>query len=358
MPYTDDELIERVSSKIDEVLPAVEGTPSGGMIEAPVAFITEVIHKAAENIILKAPVYMLRQIMKAASTHFPLTPEAFTGLVSVGGTNVTNNNLQSINSVSYRIEGESFGLSPMPVTIAADPTSGQNRRDIVVGNNQNELEYIAGTPNANPDLLDFPNVPTGKVLVMKVIILDDGAGGFNKTYLGGPIQSGFTNPSIRLIFTQAKGISLIPCPTDYLRFVSILLSTWETPVTELIEENDAKYRIQKNDRYRRGSNKKPFAALVGFSDYIPAEENANFFNRGTAIECFSSPASSAPTITKFHYIPETKANNMPPNLIDAVCWDAASQTLEMMNQPEKANRALAISERYFNNKYGLLGEGR
>lgn len=244
MAYTEQELIERVSSKIDEVLPAIEGQEGQGAIEAPVAFIREVIDKAAENIIHKAPLTYVRQITKSSNNHFPV---------------------------------------------------------------------------------GHPDVPA-------------------------------TNPDVRVIADNVNGVYVVPCPTDFLRFVSILLSNFETPVTELIDERDPKYRIQKNNRFRRGSNLKPHGALIGFTDYEANEQNASFFNKGMAIECFADSLESSPTITKFHYIPETKAINMPPNLIDAVCWDAASQTLEMMGQPEKANRALAISERYFGNKYGLVGE--
>lgn len=244
MAYTLNELIDRVSSKIDEVLPPVEGVEADGMREAPVNFITEVIDKAAENILLKAPKTMIRQVVKKGSLHFP-----------VGST---------------------------------DPAT--------------------------------------------------------------PV----TNPPIRLIYDVPTGISLVPTPVDYLRFFSILLSGWDVPVTELIEEGDPKYRIQKNNSIRRGTAKKPYAALVSFADYEAGEIAEGFYNKGSAIECFSN--KTIPAIEAFYYIPEIKAINVPPSLIDAVCWDAASQTLAMMGQQDKADKALMISERYFGNMYGLVGE--
>ncbi|HAS58509.1 MAG: hypothetical protein CL554_08090 [Algoriphagus sp.] len=246
MAYTQSELIDRVSAKIDEVLPPVQGVEGEGMFEAPVNFITEVIDKAAENILLKAPKAMIRQVVKKGSLHFP-----------VGATD--------------------------------------------------------------------PDTP--------------------------PI-----NPNIRLIYTAETGISVIVCPVDYLRFFSIQLTDWKTPVTELIEEGDPKYRIQKNNRVRRGTPTKPYAALISFADYEANEQAAGWYNKGAAIECFSNPTQ--PTLTAFYYIPQLKAVDIPPSLIDAVIWDAASQTLDMMAQYDKAKVALENSERYFRNLYGLQGEGK
>lgn len=246
MAYTLNDLIDRVSAKIDEVLPPVEGGEADGMREAPVNFITEVIDKAAENVLTKAPKAMVRQVVKKGTTHYPAG--------------------------------------------ATDP--------------------------------DTPG----------------------------------TNPAIRVIYTAGTGISVIPCPADFLRFFSIQLSDWEVPATELIEEGDPKYRIQKNNSVRRGTPKKPYAALVSFADYVAGEQAEGWYNRGAAIECFSNPTT--PTLTAFFYIPQIKAVDIPPSLIDAVMWDAASQTLDMMGQFEKAKVALANSERYFGSLYGIQGERR
>lgn len=244
MAYTQNQLIDRVSAKIDEVLPSVEGVAAEGMREAPVNFIDEVLDKAAEFILHNAPKTMVRQVIKKAEFHFPV---------------------------------------------------------------------------------DHPDVPG-------------------------------VNPAVRLIYDAVTGISVVPCPTDFLRFLTIELSDWEVPSTELLEEGDPKYRMQKNNSIKRGTAKKPQAALIGFTDYVAGEIDANFSNKGTAIECFSS--KSVPTISRFHYVPKTAAIDMPDDLIDAVCWEAASRTLYMMQQPEKAGVARQQVLIYFQNKYGIIGEAK
>lgn len=354
MAYTIDDLIQRVSSKIDEVVPKGDNVEAGALSEAPVNFIEEEMDRSAEFILRMGPVTMVKQAMVKAAKHFPVAPTAFNGLTNVGGTNVTNNNLVSINSVSYNINGVPYGLNPMPVTIASNPAAGLNRRDIIVGNDENELEYIAGSANANPDLLDFPNVPVGKVLVMKVIILDDGAGGFTKTYIGGQTFGLASNPNVRLIYNDNTGISLVPCPTDFLRFISIELSNWSMPVMELLKQEDPKYRIQKNNRDHRGTALKPKAALVGFTDYLPSEINASYPNRNVAIECFSS--KTAPTLTAFHYIPKTSAINLPEDLIDPMLWMCAARALRIMRQFPAAEAAKGVVEEYFGYKFGFYSE--
>lgn len=354
MPYTESELVQLVAAKIDEILPPGENVPSGALIEAPIPYIEKELKESGYHILRQAPVIQIKQVIKKANSHFPQPPSAFTGLISVGGTNVTNGNLVSINSVQYNINGNSYGANPMPVTVAPNPASGQNRRDIIVGNDLGQLEYIAGSSSANPNSLDFPSTPAGKVLVMKVIILDDGSGGFTKSYIAGPTSGSSSNPGIRLISSNTENAYLLPCPTDFLRFINIRLSTWSLPVSELIPEEDPKYREQKSIKWTRGTELKPKAALVSFSDYVADEISATYPNIGLAIECFSS--KTPPTLSAFHYVPKVEPTAMPEDLIDAMVWECAGRTLLIMNQPQRAATAFAQVQRYFANKYGVIGE--
>lgn len=354
MAYTEQELIQLVAAKIDEILPPGENVVSGALIEAPIPYIEKELKESGYHVLRQAPVIQVKQVMKKAGKHFPLSPEAFTGLISVGGTVVVSGMLTAINDVSYNINGASYGSDPMEVNAAADPSAGLNRRDIVVGNSNDELEYIAGSASASPDLLEYPNVPSGKILVMKVKVLDDGAGGFNKTYTGGPTVGSASNPNIRVVASDTDKAYLVPLPTDFLRFINIKLSTWTTPVSELIPEEDPKYRNQKNQPWTRGTEIKPKAALVAFSDYLESEISLSDRNVGLAIECFSS--STAPTLTSLHYVPKTAPENMPEDLVDAMVWECAGRTLLIMNQKERAAIAFAQVQRYFANKYGVIGE--
>ena len=162
------------------------------------------------------------------------------------------------------------------------------------------------------------------------------------------------NPTVRVIASDTAETYLVPCPTDFLRFLNIKLSTWSTPVSELIREEDPKYRNQKTLKWTRGTELKPKAALVSFSDYEGGEINANFPNQGLAIECFSS--KTLPTLTAFHYVPKVAPTDMPEDLVDAMVWECARRTLVVMKQPERAAIAQQMVQSYFQNKYGVIGE--
>ena len=162
------------------------------------------------------------------------------------------------------------------------------------------------------------------------------------------------NPSVRIVASDTIGAYLVPCPTDFLRFINIRLSTWALPVSELIPEEDPKYREQKSIKWTRGTELKPKAALVSFSDYVAGEINAGFPNLGLAVECFSS--KTLPTLSAFHYVPKVTPTSMPEDLVDAMVWECAGRTLLIMKQAERAAIAFQQVQRYFSNKYGLIGE--
>jgi len=162
------------------------------------------------------------------------------------------------------------------------------------------------------------------------------------------------NPDIRIFEGSTSNVYMVPCPVDFLRFLSIKLSTWNVSVSELIPEEDPKYRNQKNQIWTRGTEIKPKAALVSFSDYIAGEIDVNFNNLGLAIECFSS--KTPPTLDFLHYVPKVAPVDMPEDLVDAMVWECAGRTLLIMNQADRAGIAFAQVRRYFANKYGVIGE--
>lgn len=246
MAYTLDDLIERVSSKIDETIPKGDNVEAGVLVEAPVNFIEEELDRSAEFILRKAPVTMVKQAMVKADKHFP-----------VGKTN--------------------------PDTPATNPT----------------IRIFEGTPADN-------------------------------------------------------GIYVVPVPQDFIRFIKIQLSTWMLPVTELMKEEDPKHRMQKNNKTHRGTQLKPVAALIGFTDYIADEISADWPNKKLAIECFSS--KTVPTITALHYVPKKLAIELPDDLIDPMLWMCAARTLRIMRQYDAANVAKSVVEEYFGYKFGFYSE--
>jgi hypothetical protein len=161
------------------------------------------------------------------------------------------------------------------------------------------------------------------------------------------------NPNVRVIPSSTQTAYVIPCPTDFLRFLSIRLSTWKANVTELIPEESPEYLAQQNIKWTRGTELKPKAALISFSDYLETEKNEAFKNIGLAIECFSS--RTAPTIAQFNYVPKVSPEQMPDDLVDAMVWECAGRTLLIMKQPERAAIAFAQVQKFFANKYGVIG---
>jgi hypothetical protein len=353
MPYTESELVQFVAAKIDEILPPGEAVPGDSIIESPVAFIQRELKESANDILRQAPILQVKRVIKKGTKHFPSANAVQNGLVFSGGTNTINNDLVSINGVTYILNGVTFTGNPMPVTIAGDPDAGFNRRDIVVGNSSGTLEYIAGTPNAIPGLLDFPLTPEGKILVKKVILLYNGVDGFDKTYTNPPTVAATTNPNIRVIPSLTPQAYVIPCPTDFLRFVDIRLSTWKATVSELIPQEDPRYIEQQNIKWTRGTELKPVGAMVSFTEYISAEIVSGIENTGLAIECFTS--KTLPTIQAFRYVPQVAPTLMPDDLVDAMVYQCAGRVLLIMQQPEKAQLAFSRVASYYSNKFGVTG---
>jgi hypothetical protein len=172
-------------------------------------------------------------------------------------------------------------------------------------------------------------------------------------HFGTDPDSPATNPNVRVIASNTPTAYVIPCPTDFLRFLSIRLSTWKATVTELIPEESEEYLSQQNIKWTRGTELKPKAALISFTDYISAEINSGFKNIGLAIECFSS--KTTPTITQFNYVPKVEPTAMPDDLVDAMVWECAGRTLLIMKQPDGAAIAFAQVQKFFANKYGVIG---
>lgn len=71
----------------------------------------------------------------------------------------------------------------------------------------------------------------------------------------------------RLIIDSSKN-ALIICPEDFLRFVSCRLSGWKRDLKEVMEQTDARYRLQEGNKYTSGSIDKPEGAMVSFGEYI------------------------------------------------------------------------------------------
>jgi hypothetical protein len=244
MAYTEQELVQMVVAKIDQIMPPGENIEGGTTIDSPVPYIEKELKESGYHVLRQAPDVQIKQVIKKATKHFP-----------VGSTN--------------------------------------------------------------------PDTPA-------------------------------TNPNTRIIF--AGGITKIPLPTDFLRFIDIQLENWLVPVSGLMKQTDPKYIREKSIPMLRGTEIKPKAALVSFSDYIGEEIVAGFQNVGLAVECFSNKVE--PTTFTLHYVPKTAPTAIPEDLIDAMLWECAGRTFVLMNKKDRAEQAFNQVNRYFSNKYGLYGEDR
>lgn len=342
------QLIDMVSAKIDEVLPPGEGLLPSDLTEGPVNYMDVEIDEAAKWILRNAPINIIRQMMKKADTHFPSNPQFRTGLIAVGDPFISGGDLSGIADVEYRILSNDFGGTLMPVTATPDPTVGSSRRDIIVGNSQNQLVYLEGDEGVNADLIDFPEIPVNTVLVMKVINID-GA----KTYIPGTTTLFADNPNVRLVYDQDTLESIVPLPTDFLRFIAIKLNTWRQPVTYLIDQYSTAYQTQKNNKFTRGTENKPIAALIGFMEYLVSEISPLNPNNNQAIECFTS--RETPTLEYLHYIPVVLPENFPQDLVDVMVWESAARCLIKMKQQgaEALRNEVAM---FFANKLGTISQ--
>lgn len=75
----------------------------------------------------------------------------------------------------------------------------------------------------------------------------------------------------RIVIDSITKKSTIPCPDDFLRFVSMRLSGWSSDLKELSDPRDPSYRHQEYNSYTAGNTKKPTGYLVSFTSYISAE---------------------------------------------------------------------------------------
>lgn len=123
----------------------------------------------------------------------------------------------------------------------------------------------------------------------------------------------------------------ITLPADFLRIVSLKMSDWEQPVTELALQGDELARMQSN-KHLRGSVSKPVGVLGKTED-------------GYTISYYSS---STHIVEEFLYIKRDTAQSISETqLIDAMVWICAGKTLGVLGEP-------ALSNLCYENAKGLM----
>lgn len=143
---------------------------------------------------------------------------------------------------------------------------------------------------------------------------------------------------------QQTSSTLIPVPTDLIRFIRVKLKSWRKPVDQLQRADTNKYRQMFNE-FQSGQSGDPAAFLVPYL--------AGSFKRG--VECFPKDDQSNP-VGSFYYIPLTAPEDVPSDLQDAMVWDAAGRCFQSIKD-EWAQAAFQHRDNALHAvQVGILGE--
>lgn len=142
-------------------------------------------------------------------------------------------------------------------------------------------------------------------------------------------------------------IGYIVLPDNFLRFISLKMTEWLRPVTELTPVESPVYAMQFN-RYARGGIGKPKAAMAHRPVSVTAgEPPVTTTTQKRVIEYFSVKTSHA--IDWLYYIQETEAENIQTNLRHALTWMAAGMILQITERVDLAKVAFEQEQACYKN---------
>lgn len=97
-----------------------------------------------------------------------------------------------------------------------------------------------------------------------------------KHFHASPYGETVIDQDTRVIIDTSTLVATVVLPDNFLRFVSIQLSGWKRPLTQLMGVRDPKYRQQNGNKYTSGNFDKPQGALVPFTETYEAGEQTKF----------------------------------------------------------------------------------
>lgn len=134
-------------------------------------------------------------------------------------------------------------------------------------------------------------------------------------------------------------IGYIVLQDNFLRFVALKMADWKREVTHVIRpEFEPQLYAEQQNKYTRGKTAKPKAA---FSHRYTGN------SQGKVIEYYSVNGSH--TIDYLLYIPETLAENVQSNLVDALTWELAGMVLQVTERTDLAKAAFEQTQLCFKN---------
>jgi hypothetical protein len=145
--------------------------------------------------------------------------------------------------------------------------------------------------------------------------------------------------------TNQGGATVIPVPSDFVRFLRVSLPEWDHPVDEFVPLDSSRYRLQNN----------PFTSA---DEAHPIASLAPYFEGGVsqAVECY--PPDAGPTVDSFAYVPETAPEDMPEELVDSLVWEAAGRVLQATRQEGAEAASQRAMQAIDGLRTGMMGEDR
>lgn len=140
--------------------------------------------------------------------------------------------------------------------------------------------------------------------------------------------------STSVITKRADGSGTVVIPEGFVRLVEFRMNGWERNVTSAITPHSPLYARQFN-KVTRGGCSKPVVVL--HSGYI---------------EYFSLPVDTEHKISSARYIQECKAEELPPKLIDALCWLSAAMIMSVQNEAQASQLARQRCNEIITGLYG------
>jgi len=158
-------------------------------------------------------------------------------------------------------------------------------------------------------------------------ILDETA---KKTLMSTPVHVIVpTDASTQTVTADSGGdkIGYIQLPDNFLRLISLKMTDWEREVNFAITTYDPLYALQRN-KYVRGGISKP---VIAYSWRVISDASKR------VLEYYSVDENH--TIEKFLYVPETVAEEVQSNLVDAMTWFCAGMVLQIIGMGEASKTA-------------------
>lgn len=136
----------------------------------------------------------------------------------------------------------------------------------------------------------------------------------------------------------------IGLPKDFLRLVSVKMSSWMAPITGAITEDMPEYRMQANE-YMRGTATKPVCAYVRISDELPGLE---LYSAKAADDSVSNlTILREPTWGRAEAVSTTEDSiAICSRLVDSVIAQITGQTLLALGEDQRAQTFLSLSSNY------------